>query len=243
MPDGDTDTVEAAPATGRDNAARQVVAEAADRWADDVARLGGRNTLLRFQDLKAGTLDVAAADPEARRRLVEGEPVLVSRLFPREPLRSSALRSARAIYLKVRELAEERGVWARIPRGRHGHLGRSVRRAAPGGTRTASPIQHRADRRDAERLQPARCRRRADQPRPAVGNGDPRRRTARARRPARPEWSPALCTRCRPAARVCSRPRGRRIRDRPPRSAGHLHRRHPHHCCRAAIRRRATRRQ
>ena len=111
MPDGDTDTVEAGPATGRDNAARQVVAEAADRWADDVARLGGRNTLLRFQDLKAGTLDVAAADPEARRRLVEGEPVLVSRLFPREPLRSSALRSARAIYLKVRELAEERGVW------------------------------------------------------------------------------------------------------------------------------------
>lgn len=86
------------------------VAGAAARWSDELAALGGRNTLLHFRDLKAGTLDLAAADPENRRRLLDGEPVPVSRLFPHEPLRSSALRSARAIRDKVRELAEERGL-------------------------------------------------------------------------------------------------------------------------------------
>ncbi len=55
---------------------------------------------------------MAAADADARQKLMDGERILVSQLFPREPLRSSALRSARAIYLKVRELADERGVWA-----------------------------------------------------------------------------------------------------------------------------------
>src|SRR5690606_32266280 len=33
------------------------VAGAAARWSDELAALGGRNTLLHFRDLKAGTLD------------------------------------------------------------------------------------------------------------------------------------------------------------------------------------------
>jgi REase_MTES_1575 len=87
------------------------VARAADRWADEVSRLGGRNTLLRFQELKAGTIDLANAESEARRRLVDGEETLLSALFPHEPLRTSTVRSARAVHAKVRELAEERGIW------------------------------------------------------------------------------------------------------------------------------------
>lgn len=88
------------------------VAAAAVRWRDELAALGGRDPLLWFRDLKVGTLDLAAAEPEARRRLLDNEPVLTSRLFPYEPLRSSALRSIRAIRDKGRELAEERGISA-----------------------------------------------------------------------------------------------------------------------------------
>jgi hypothetical protein len=86
------------------------VAEAAARWADELAALGGRDPLLHFRDLKIGTLDLAAADSEFRRKLLDGEPVLVSRLFPHEPLRTSALRSARAVRDQARELAQERGI-------------------------------------------------------------------------------------------------------------------------------------
>lgn len=88
------------------------VASAAEQWAEQVAGLGGRDPLLYFRDLKVGTLDLAAADPDGRRRLLDGEPVAVSKLFPHEPLRSSAIRSTRALLAKIRELAEERGLRA-----------------------------------------------------------------------------------------------------------------------------------
>jgi REase_MTES_1575/Protein of unknown function (DUF4011) len=87
-----------------------LVAGAAEDWADQLAAVGGRSTLLHFRDLKVGTLDLAAADAEARKRLVDGEPTPVSRLFPHDPLRSSATRSARAIRAKSHELLEERGL-------------------------------------------------------------------------------------------------------------------------------------
>ena len=86
------------------------VAEAASVWTDELLALGGRDPLLHFRDLKIGTLDLAAAEPEARKRLLDGEPVTVTRMFPHEPLRSSALRSVRAIRDKARELQEERGI-------------------------------------------------------------------------------------------------------------------------------------
>ncbi len=86
------------------------IGEAVVGWTDELAALGGRDPLLNFRDLKVGTLDLAAADPEARKRLLDGEPVPVTRLFPHEPLRSSALRSVHAIRDKARELGEERGL-------------------------------------------------------------------------------------------------------------------------------------
>lgn len=88
------------------------VSDVVQRWRDELASLGGRDPLLSFRDLKVGTLDLAAAEPEPRRELLDGEPVLLSALFPHEPLRSSALRSARAIRDKARELFEERGIVA-----------------------------------------------------------------------------------------------------------------------------------
>lgn len=88
----------------------ELVDEAAAQWRDELATLGGRDPLLYFRDLKTGTLDLAAAEPEARKRLLDGEKVLISKLFPHEPLRSSALRSTRAIRDKGRELSEERGL-------------------------------------------------------------------------------------------------------------------------------------
>ncbi|AYY14875.1 hypothetical protein EF847_21495 [Actinobacteria bacterium YIM 96077] len=84
--------------------------EVIERWRDELAALGGRDPLLSFRDLKVGTLDLAAAEPEARRELLDGAPVPLSSLFPHEPLRSSALRSARAVRDKARELFEERGL-------------------------------------------------------------------------------------------------------------------------------------
>jgi hypothetical protein len=90
----------------------ECVADAAAGWVDELATLGGRDPLLNFRDLKVGTLDFAAAEPDARKRLLDGESITVTRLFPHEPLRSSALRSVRAIRDKARELAEERGIAA-----------------------------------------------------------------------------------------------------------------------------------
>ncbi|WP_238992304.1 DUF4011 domain-containing protein [Jiangella ureilytica] len=88
----------------------EMVAHAVEQWSGELAALGGRDPLLSYRDLKVGTLDLAAAEPEARKVLLEGEPVLVSKLFPYEPLRTSALRSVRAIRDKSRELAQERGL-------------------------------------------------------------------------------------------------------------------------------------
>lgn len=88
----------------------QRVAAAAAQWAKELSAVGGRDPLLAFREHRHGTLDLAAAEPENRQRLLDGDPVTVSRLFPHEPLRTPALRSARAIRDKARELAEDRGI-------------------------------------------------------------------------------------------------------------------------------------
>jgi hypothetical protein len=52
--------------TGQADARRAgLVAAAQDRWAEALTDLGGRNTLLYYKDRRAGTLDLAAAAPEA----------------------------------------------------------------------------------------------------------------------------------------------------------------------------------
>lgn len=99
------------PAVGAQNRAT-LVAAAANRWVSELAGLNGRDPLLHYRDLKVGTLDLASADPDNRKRLLDGQPVSISRLFPHEPLRSSALRTARKVRAGARELAHEHGVEA-----------------------------------------------------------------------------------------------------------------------------------
>ena len=56
--------------TGQADARRAgLVAAAQERWAAALTDLGGRNTLLYYKDRRAGTLDLAAAAPEALDRL------------------------------------------------------------------------------------------------------------------------------------------------------------------------------
>jgi hypothetical protein len=99
------------PAVGPQNRAT-LVAAAANRWVSELAGLNGRDPLLHYRDLKVGTLDLASADPDNRKRLLDGNTIAISRLFPHEPLRSSALRTARKIRDGARELAQEHGVEA-----------------------------------------------------------------------------------------------------------------------------------
>lgn len=101
---------ELAPQTEELRTRAELLADAVERWHDELLSLGGRDPLVHFRDLKIGTLDLASAEPEARKRILDATPTLLSKLYPHEPLRSSALRSVRAIRDKTRELAEERGI-------------------------------------------------------------------------------------------------------------------------------------
>ena len=88
------------------------ITEAIGRWADELTALGGSEPLTRFRDAKVGTLDLSAADDPSRKKLLEGEPVRVSRLFPHEPLRSSAARSASRLARRLWQLESGHGIAA-----------------------------------------------------------------------------------------------------------------------------------
>lgn len=87
-----------------------LVAKAVGHWRDELFDLGGRNTLLFYKDLKVGTLEIGDAEPGALARLFDGERVQLGDLFPEDAAFGAALKRARAIYKKIREYDEERGV-------------------------------------------------------------------------------------------------------------------------------------
>ena len=90
-----------------------LVAAAQRQWIDGLTDLGGRNTLLYYKDRRAGTLDLADADPDAVERFEKTGHVRLTKLFPGDPdLRADAIRRMQAIYRKARELQEERGIKA-----------------------------------------------------------------------------------------------------------------------------------
>ncbi|MEV4518071.1 AAA domain-containing protein [Dactylosporangium sp. NPDC049525] len=60
-----------------------LVQEASRRWRSQLIDLGGRNTLLYYKDLRAGTLDLSAADPVAVAALLGGRTMSLSQLFTR----------------------------------------------------------------------------------------------------------------------------------------------------------------
>jgi hypothetical protein len=90
-----------------------LVAAAQRQWIDGLTDLGGRNTLLYYKDRRAGTLDLADADPDAVERFEKTGHIRLTKLFPGDPdVRADAIRRMQAIYRKARELQEERGIKA-----------------------------------------------------------------------------------------------------------------------------------
>ena len=105
---GDTDQGDAGDARRA-----ALVAAAQRQWIDLLTDLGGRNTLLYYKDRRAGTLDLADADPDAVERFEKTGHARLTKLFPGDPdVRADAIRRMQAIYRKARELQEERGIKA-----------------------------------------------------------------------------------------------------------------------------------
>ena len=90
----------------------ELVAAAQRQWTDALTDLGGRNTLLYYKDRRAGTLDLAKADPDALDRFTERGSTRLTRLFKDADVRADAIRRIQAIHRKARELFEERGIRA-----------------------------------------------------------------------------------------------------------------------------------
>jgi very-short-patch-repair endonuclease len=90
----------------------ELVAAAQRQWIDALTDLGGRNTLLYFKDRRAGTLDLAGADPEMMERFIRTGSARLTKLFRDADLRADAIHRVQTIYRKARELSEERGIRA-----------------------------------------------------------------------------------------------------------------------------------
>ena len=90
----------------------ELVRTAQQQWIAALTDLGGRNTLLYYKDRRAGTLDLAHADPEALDRFTRTGSIRLTRLFSDADLRADAIRRVQAIHRKARELLEERGIRA-----------------------------------------------------------------------------------------------------------------------------------
>jgi hypothetical protein len=72
--------------------------------------LGGRNTLLWYRDLPAGTLDLTTAHPGGMAMLLAGRPTRLSDLVREPTALEEARRRVRTIRAKTLELHEERGI-------------------------------------------------------------------------------------------------------------------------------------
>jgi very-short-patch-repair endonuclease len=96
----------------RDARRAQLIGAAQARWIAALTDLGGRNTLLYYKDRRAGTLDLAGADPAALEKFLRTGSIRLTRLFSDVDLRADAIRRVQAIYRKAKELLEERGVRA-----------------------------------------------------------------------------------------------------------------------------------
>jgi very-short-patch-repair endonuclease/DNA polymerase III delta prime subunit len=112
-PDGCTDTdAETSNQQEAELDSRRVelIEAAQSRWIDALTDLGGRNTLLYYKDRRAGTLDLAGADPTAVERFLRTGSARITRLFSDVDARADAIRRVQVIYRKARELLEERGI-------------------------------------------------------------------------------------------------------------------------------------
>jgi hypothetical protein len=99
---------------GRSNPVREatvkLVREATRRWSEQLIDVAGRNSLLHYRDLQAGTLDLAGADETALAAVHAGRAMPLAKLFPDAGAHADAVKRARTIRNKARELLEERGI-------------------------------------------------------------------------------------------------------------------------------------
>src|SRR5215470_4079077 len=82
------------PDSGQDARRAALIAAAQAGWIDALTDLGGRNTLLYFKDRRAGTLDLAAADPVAVDKFLRTGSGRITRLFHDVDARVDAIRRA-----------------------------------------------------------------------------------------------------------------------------------------------------
>jgi len=90
----------------------ELITAAQRQWVDALTDLGGRNTLLYYKDRRAGTLDLASADPDVLERFEKTGRARLTKLFTDADERADAIRRMQTIYRKSRELTEERGIRA-----------------------------------------------------------------------------------------------------------------------------------
>jgi very-short-patch-repair endonuclease len=102
------DGTEAAEADGTGSTLQRLVRRAIRDWTRQLVDVSGRNTLLSFRPLKAGTLDLARASEEGTTALLFGEKVRISDAFGEEA--GDAIRRCRAIKARADENDEERGL-------------------------------------------------------------------------------------------------------------------------------------
>src|SRR5215472_2859958 len=108
-----TEPIETNETTETTDARRlELVAAAQRQWIDALTDLGGRNTLLYYKDRRAGTLDLANADPDVLERFEKTGHARLTKLFTDADERADAIRRMQTIYRKARELTEERGIRA-----------------------------------------------------------------------------------------------------------------------------------
>jgi len=88
----------------------ELVRKAAKEWTTALVDLGGRNNLLRYRDLKQGTLDLSGANPQVVGSLLQGRTIKVAALFSDPEQREQAIRRVRTIHNKATENFEERGL-------------------------------------------------------------------------------------------------------------------------------------
>ncbi len=88
----------------------EVVQRATTQWIRVLRDLTARNNLLRYRDLKSGTLDLQGANDRALGALLSGRIVRLSALFPDPDARDAARRRLRTLHTKARENLEEKGV-------------------------------------------------------------------------------------------------------------------------------------
>lgn len=83
--------------TSTSGEAVESVLDVLHEWAEMLDESSSTNPLQSYVDLKVGTTDLSAADSGSREQLLRGEQVRLSRLFPYDPLATTASRSMDAI--------------------------------------------------------------------------------------------------------------------------------------------------